>query len=520
MEAALALAHCTSTVEADSSYSELKTYLDSEEVQGMSHSDLEREIEERAREVARLLLQAHLDGRGPGEAIGEVVGTDGVERPEARLQTRELETVLGTVVVERLGYGASGVESLHPKDAALNLPEERYSHEVRRRIAEEVARGSFEEAVAAVQRSTGAHVPKRQAEELAARAAQDFDAFYEQRRSIPIEDGVGGDILVLSVDGKGVVMRREDLREPTRKAAAARKHKLRTRLTKGEKRNAKRMATVGTVYTVAPYPRSPEQVVHSLAGVREDNAAPRPRPEGKRVMASLEMTPAEVIEEIVADALHRDPKRAKTWVAVVDGNKTQLKLLTQQAHRHELDLTIVIDMIHVAEYLWKAGAVLNPPASPALEAWVQHRLLKILHGRSSLVAAGMRRSATRRGLSKTARKPVDTCANYLLKYRTYLRYDHFLARGMPIASGVIEGACRHLLKDRMDLTGARWSLNGAEAVLRLRALRSSGDFDEYWRFHEAQEHRRNHADRYAGGVVPDAKLPRKKPAKRHLKLVE
>jgi hypothetical protein len=518
--AALARAEVASTADADSAYCDIKGYLRSEEAAGMSHSDLERDIEVQLRELARRLLQEHIDGRGPGEAVEDVVGTDGVERPGARLQARELQTVFGPVVVERLGYGAAGVESLHPKDAALNLPEESYSLEVRRRVALEAARGSFDEAVAAVERNTGVKVPKRQAEQLAARAAQDFDAFYEHRRSTSLEDKASGEILVLSVDGKGVVMRQEDLREPTRKAAQARRHKLKTRLTKGEKRNAKRMATVGAVYTVARYERSPEQVVRSLRGGEEDRAGPRPRPEDKRVMASLEMTPAAVIEELFADALHRDPERAKTWVAVVDGNKQQLKLLHQEARRHELNLTVVVDMIHVVEYLWKAGAVLNPPASPQLEAWVQQRLLAILRGRSSLVAAGMRRSATRRGLSATARKPVDTCADYLLKYRRYLRYDDYLARGLPIASGVIEGACRHLVKDRMDLTGARWSLVGAEAVLRLRALRSSGDFDEYWRFHEAQEYRRNHAARYAGGVVPEANNPRKKSAKRRLKLVK
>lgn len=520
MPCALARAEMASTTDADAAYSDLKGYLGAEEVARMSHSDLEREIEAQVRELARRLLQEHLDGRGPGKAIEKVIDTDGVERAGARLQRRELETVFGRVVVERLGYGATGVESLHPKDATLNLPGETYSLEVRRRVAMEVARGSFDEAVAAVERTTGAHVPKRQAEQLAARAAQDFDAFYEKRRSIPGEETPPGAVLVLSIDGKGVVMRREDLREATRKAAAARKHKLKTRLTKGEKRNAKRMATVGAVYTVAAYQRSPEQVVRSLDGVEEEQPAPRPRPEGKRVMASLEMTPAAVVEEIFADALHRDPGRAKTWVAVVDGNKTQLKLLEQQARQHELDLTIVIDMIHVVEYLWKAGAVLNPKASPQLEAWVQHRLLEILRGRSSLVAAGMRRSATRRSLSKSARKPVDTCANYLLTYRRYLHYDDYLARGLPIASGVIEGACRHLVKDRMDLTGARWSLTGAEAVLRLRALRSSGDFDEYWRFHEEQEYRRNHAARYEGRVVPEVENPRRKPTKRRLKLVE
>jgi len=129
------------------------------------------------------------------------------------------------------------------------------------------------------------------------------------------------------------------------------------------------------------------------------------------------------------------------------------------------------------------------------------------------MAGGMRRSATRRGLRSEARKPVDTCARYLLNHSAYLRYDHYLAQGFPIATGVIEGACRHLVKDRMDVTGARWSLTGAEAVLRLRALRSSHDFDEYWTFHEAREYERIHQTLYAGGIVPSttaASLPTRK----------
>jgi len=114
----------------------------------------------------------------------------------------------------------------------------------------------------------------------------------------------------------------------------------------------------------------------------------------------------------------------------------------------------------------------------------------------------MRRSATKRRMPKEERQPVDKCAGYLLKYKHYLAYDQYLAHGLPIGSGVIEGACRHLINDRLDRTGARWRLNGAEAVLRLRALRSSHDFDEYWHFHEAQEHQRNHTARYADAVVP------------------
>ncbi len=127
---------------------------------------------------------------------------------------------------------------------------------------------------------------------------------------------------------------------------------------------------------------------------------------------------------------------------------------------------------------------------------MEERSIRILRGDSSSVAGGMRRSATRRGTEGTAREAVDACANYLLKYKAYLRYDEYLGRGMPIASGVIEGACRSLVKDRMDITGARWGLSGAEAVLKLRALRASGDLNDYLDFHARQELQRNHLDKF------------------------
>jgi hypothetical protein len=131
----------------------------------------------------------------------------------------------------------------------------------------------------------------------------------------------------------------------------------------------------------------------------------------------------------------------------------------------------------------------------------------------------MRRSATKRALTPERRRPIDRCADYLLKYAEYLRYDDYLAAGFPISTGVIEGACRYLVKDRMDIAGARWSLDGAEAILRLRALKASGDFDAYWAFHEQQELRRNHLERYAGNAIPKTRSSLKSGRKPHLSVV-
>jgi hypothetical protein len=500
---------------ARAEFGALEAFLGSPEACGLTHSELERALEQRGRELLRQLLQAHLEVRGPGEAVGPVTGADGVARDQARLHDRGLETTFGEVQVARVGYGAEGVASLHPLDADLNLPPELYSLEVRRRVAEEAAKSSFDEVVQALASTTGAEVGKRQVEELVRRAAQDFDAFYQERAEYrPAEET--GPILVLTADGKGVVMRREDLREATRRRAARTPHKLAHRLSRGEKRHAKRMATVAAVYTIAPYVRSPEGVLGTLAPQHGREPPDRPRPERKRVWASLAQEPDAVLREAFREARRRDPEGQKRWVALVDGNETQLEVLHGLFRREGYHAWIVLDFLHVAERVWKAGRDFHPADSPELEGWVTARLLGILQGRASHVAAGMRRSATRQGLAEEARAGVDGCANYLLKYAPYVRYDRALAEGLPIATGVIEGACRHLVKDRMDRTGARWSLHGAEAVLRLRALRSSGDFEAYWRFHEQQEYRRHHAAQYADGQV----VPVRGRQRRHLTRVK
>ena len=493
-------------------------HLDSEEACSMTHSELERDLEKKGRELMRKLLQEHLDNRSPGKCNQPVCGADGVERPCVRPQKRKLETVFGTVSIERAGYGREGVESLHPLDAELNLPDERYSLELRRRVAEEAAKSSFDETLESIGKTTGGHIPKRQIEELVTRAAQDFDDFYETRHTAAATGHDTGSVLVTSVDGKGVVMLTRDLREQTRKAAEVRAHKMGKRLSKGEKKNAKRMATVATVYTVAPFVRTPEDVIAEADCSL--SRKPRPRPEQKRVWASLEKEPDEVIAEALAETFHRDPSGEKTRVALVDGNKAQIRHLKRMAKQNDLNLTIIVDIVHVIEYLWSAGRVFHRASGPELENWVRHRILEVLRGKASLVAGGMRRSATLRGLSAKAREPADTCARYLITYSPYIRYNRYLAKGMPIATGVIEGACRHLVKDRMEVTGARWGLTGAEAVLRLRSLRSSRDFEEYWVFHEAREYARTHQDRYAGATVPPttASTPTRKSV--HLKVIK
>jgi hypothetical protein len=481
---------------ARESFAETVSWLASSSAEQTTHAALEDELDARGRELTRRLYQDHLELRAAREERRPAVaGADGVARSRAEAgHTRGLTTVFGPVTVSRIAYRAPGAGNLSPADAALNLPVEKHSHGLRKLAAIEASRGSFDGASQAIERATGTRLGKRQLEELASKAAVDFEAFYSQHQPAAGEAGAE-EALVLSYDGKGVVMRRQALRETTGKAAAASSTKLATRLSKGEKRNRKRLAELGAVYDTAPAPRTPADILPSSQ--QHQAARAGPRAVGKWLTASVTSDAATVITRVFDEAGRRDPDHQRRWVVLLDGNNHQIARTHAEAAARGLEVAIVVDFVHVLEYVWTAAWSFYDEADPAAEDWVRDRASAILAGRARHVAAGLHRAATRRRLSRSRRAGADACANYLTNKVPYLDYPHALAAGWPVATGVIEGACRHLVKDRMDITGARWCLTSAEAILKLRALASNDDFDDYWAFHLRQEHHRVHETRYA-----------------------
>jgi hypothetical protein len=483
--------------------------LGSAQASGWTHDQLEDHLETDGRELLRRLFQDHLDLRALREqhavAAGRLVAiidADGIDhRKVEQDHVRHLTTVFGMVQVTRCAWRADGARNLYPADAALNLPERLHSHTLRRRAAIEAARGSFGAAEQALTRACGKVAGKRQVEQLTVAAASDIDAFYQAAAPMPSSDET---LLVLSVDGKGVVMRPEALREPTRKAAAAKgAGTYRTRLAGGEKQGRKRMATLGAVYDADPAPRRPHDVLTPVITIHAspDPAGGRPRRTGpaataKWLTGSIATTSQQVIAQVFDQATQRDPTHRRTWIVLVDGARHQLELIRAEAQRRGVPIHILVDFIHVLEYLWKAAWCFYQDADPAAEPWVATHAVRILAGEVDAVIAALHQQATHANLSPQQRGGVDTCIGYLTAKRELLGYDTALARGWPIATGVIEGACRHLIGDRLDITGARWGLQGAEAVLKLRALWSNRDFPAYWAFHLAQEHRRVHQARY------------------------
>jgi hypothetical protein len=470
----------------------------------LTHSQLEEVLAADMRAVTRQLYQDHLRLRELTEVRqSEVVDAAGVERTRIeRGRHRKLATVFGKVQVGRMAYRGNGVADLHVADARLNLPVGMHSHGLAKLAAIEATRGSFADACERINAVTGAGVGHRQVQELAIDAAGDVEAFYDHLVPDPATDDT---VLIMSVDGKGVVIRPGSLRDATAKAAAAKGgNTMHTRLAAGEKNNRKRMATLGAVYDVEPAPRCVDDVITDPDADPDPSRRrePGPRARSKWLCGSVEHAAAETVTAVFDQAEARDPDHRRPWVVLVDGARHQIDLITAEAEQRGARVTIVIDLIHVLEYLWGAAWCLHEQSDgPAAEAWVARHARTLLAGAGGQLAADLDARARAAGLRGAKRKGIDEAIGYLTNKAEHLRYDTALANGWPIATGVIEGACRHLVKDRLDITGARWGLSGAEAVLKLRALRTNGDFDAYWAWHEQQEYTRNHQSHYRAGLT-------------------
>ena len=476
---------------------------------------MEQLVAGRGLELLRGLVQLALDGQAEREVrVPQVTGTDGVTRRRAeRDHGRTVVTRLGAVVVRRIGYrsGIKGAGSLFPRDGVLNLPPCGFSWDLQR-LAEMFCRsGSYEQGHEFVLAATGISIGKRQLEQITVAAAGDAERFYRDRSreqaAVPVAGEQDRDLeqvpepeqglppLALSADGKGVAM----LPEARRRRTRAPDQKVRTfdkRAGTGEKKGCKRMAETGCVFDVIPLeqPQTPEQVMHPDPGRAKD----RPRAENRWYACDITAGRDVTIGKIFAEADRRDPDHLRTWIALVDGDIYQLGLFQAQAAARGITLAVVIDFIHVLEYLWKAAWCFHAPRDPAMEDWVIAQGTDILHGRVTEVIAriaGLAGQHPPKAGSEHAKNIAKTLS-YLRNKQPYMDYPRALAEGWPIATGVIEGACRHLVQDRMGITGARWGLEGAQAMLWLRAINASGDTSAYWDYHITQEHQRNHQSRY------------------------
>ena len=442
--------------------------------------------------MGRMLLQQFFDLQGSGD-IGETVTLpEGkVLRRFKDLHTREYLSIFGQFTLERSVYGSREGQKteLVPLDTRLSLPEGKFSYLLQDWDQMICTEQPFKQVSTVVERMLGLHQHVDSLERMNRKMADQAELFCWSREAPPADEE--GKILVETADGKGVPIRRP--------ADAPRIHDHQHK--SGPKPDRKKMATVGAVYTVDRHLRTPEEVVNSLFRTPDEERSPskRPRPCHKRTYAqlTLETEDDEVIDGELAligwigeEVQARDPDGSKEKVCVMDGQRSlwDTKALVQD----NVVTTDILDLLHVTPRLWKAANLFCRCGSRKAEQFVRERVLWILQGKVQSVIRSLRNMTTRRKLGRKKRDQIERICHYFENNKDRMRYDEYLKRGYPIASGVIEGACRHVVKDRLERTGMSWCKPGAQSMLLLRAIYTNDGWDEFIAYRTEQETKRLH----------------------------
>lgn len=394
------------------------------------------------------------------------------------LHSRGLRTIFGRFELKRAVYGSRETQKIEfvPLDTRLQLPDSEFSYVLQEWDQAVAVESSYAHTDTILHRILGFHQPVDSLERMNREMGKEVESYRQSKPTPPAQEE--GKILVVSADGKGIPMRRESGESP-----------ILSHRKKGQKKNKKRMATVGTVYTVDPNLRTPEQVVESLfrdpkreKPIFQDE---RPQPQHKQLWASLthakdgkEINSADVVFGWMAEQDDaRNPVGQKPLVAIMDGQKSLWEM--RRKYLPGDDVVEILDLLHVTPRLWMAAHLFHAEGSDEATAFVKERVLRILQGDVGYVIGGLRQMGTKAELKGAKKKTLKRICNYLDDNRARLRYHEYLQAGYPIASGVIEGACRHLVKDRMERAGMRWSMSGAQAMLDLRSTYINGDWDTF-----------------------------------------
>jgi hypothetical protein len=455
--------------------------------QGTEAESVERKIFSSVLKIGLSQMKAYFAHVGTGDVGGHILKDGQVLRRQKQLQPRDYFSIFGKLEVSRSRYRARVGKSVFPLDAQVNLPERCYSYVIQAMVCRLDADLSFKNGTAYLSEFFGHELSESVFMEIAKDAAKEYEAYYKKRK--PPAPKTEGKILVSSFDGKGVPMIRREA------------EKLKARPGKGEKRQKKKESLVGVCYTVDPNPRTAEDLAESL--IDPDTARSRRQEQGNknrpqkaqniRRTASLEHSKKEVFLAIHDDAKKRDPECQSALAVLLDGAWV-LEDLGREIFTAWAIIFFILDIIHVRDYLWNVANSLYGEKSKDGREWVLEKLTEILRGRVGRVIGGLRQILTKRkeSLTDKQQKAIDKTITYFDNHRDMMRYDEFLAQGLPVATSITEGSCGTLVKNRMEGNGRHWGIPGAEAILKLRSLKMSHDNDlvDFARFRAEQERKR------------------------------
>ena len=450
--------------------------------EGRRIDEVEGELFAGLMQVGKALLGGFVAAQGDGD-VGPTV-TDDQEQTWRRLpevNTRRYVSVFGELLISRFVYGTRAGQKIEavPLDARLGLPASDFSYLLENWVQQLCVKESFQEAGASLATLLGLRLGVRTLETMNQRLADFADAFRDQQPVPETEEA----LLVVTADGKGVPMRR-----PLEERVCGHQ-----RRRKGEKAQKKQMAYVGAVYSIARFVRTASDVVEEVC--RRERAADRPRPQHKRVRA--EMTAVLEGEAIVTgretlfgelsdEVVRRRRGQTVKLVCLLDGERA---LWEQRAEYFPWSVGI-LDLFHVLERLWQVAHAWHGEQSPRAPEMVTDSLRMLLEGKVRQLLARLRRRLKTHPLKGSKRTTVQAAINYMRNQQEHMKYDEYLAAGYPIGSGVVEGACRHLVKDRLEETGMRWTVAGAQAMLDTRAIYLNGDWKAFLQYRIAKEQTR------------------------------
>jgi hypothetical protein len=464
----------------------------------MQLHEVERGLFDIIFELGLSYLKEVVARHGDGKVAGKLACEDGSELKFHSIRKRDYLSVFGRLEIVRAYYRGDEGQGICPLDAELNLPQGQTSYLLEQWILAGVAEMPYDKALECLENILPLHLWKGKYRVEAAHVARKVDPFYRSKAPPPPE--TEGAVICATADCKGVRMVPSEKPEHAKPPVA--------RLGKGEKTGLRKDAVVTSNFTFNPGPREPEEMAQRLMReqtaeekeaeraarlMRKSNGEPQPRaPLNQQRAATMDGKQKAAAD--LADRIARcDPQETKPICILIDGAHSLRTSLIEEFRKRGWDERIdgvCLDIYHVMEYLWEAGTALFGEKNPKRKEWVHDQALALLQGRVGYVIGGLRHTLAKRGHTFKAhqKKSINNTITYFNNHRDMMRYDVFLKKGYPIGTGVIEGACGSLVKARMDGSGKRWTKQGAQAVLDLRAVQQNGDWNSFWKFYISSEH--------------------------------
>jgi hypothetical protein len=470
-------------LKAQQQFDALRDFVHQAAQDGQRIDAVERELFRQLLGLGHSLLSAFIAQQGDGDLGPQAETSDGqIARRLPDRHDRRYVSIFGGLTITRAVYGSREGQRIErvPLDERLGLPEGDFSYVLEDWSQRLSLKESFAEAGHSLEMLLGLRLGTRALEGMNRAVAECAPAFQASLEVPPPEEE--GPLLVVTADGKGVPMRRPPQDGP----------KPHHRRTKGEKANKKQMACVGAVYSIEPFVRKAEDIIDEV--LRKEKAERRPEPQHKHVWAEMtrEVGGIEVPAKeglfchLYAELTARNLGHDRPVICLLDGERA----LWDAQEVYFPEAVGILDLFHVLERLWAVAHCFHMEGSDEAKQFVEYRLRDLLQGRVGYVISGLRKRLRAERLNGQRRKVVRSAVEYLTNNREHLRYDEYLAAGYPIGSGVAEGACRHLVKDRMEQTGMRWTVEGAQAMLHVRASYLNGQWEEFLTFRVEQEQAR------------------------------